>query len=367
MPSYLLHGHPRCRSAKRGFTLIELLVVIAIIAVLIALLLPAVQQAREAARRSQCKNNLKQLGLALHNYHDVAGCFPYRAGGTDGPGSNTNHGSGFIMLLPYLDQGPLYNQISSPQTFNGQSFPAFGDNLNNASVYTPWMADIPTLLCPSSSNKKGLVGANYGLTHYGFSGGDSAYHLVLQVVSVSTTEVRGLFGLQTNRRMRDITDGASNTVAMGEIASAFTAGNDILGGAGQNLGLTVRDRPITCLTKVSPANPALFDSSVTVSAIRGSRWARGLPVYTGINTILPPNSPTCQTDGFATSGQFPVSSMHVGGGHILMADGAVRFVSNNIHTGNLSLSDLRTRGGESPYGVWGALGSISGGEVVGEF
>src|SRR5687767_10159551 len=100
---------------RRGFTLIELLVVIAIIAILIALLLPAVQQAREAARRTQCKNNAKQFGLALHNYLDVAKLFPYRRGGTGStsPVGNENQGSGLTLLLPYIDQGPLYNQIFS--------------------------------------------------------------------------------------------------------------------------------------------------------------------------------------------------------------------------------------------------------------
>src|SRR5215472_14104584 len=104
---------------KRGFTLIELLVVIAIIAVLVALLLPAVQQAREAARRAQCKNNMKQLGLALHNYHDVATVFPFEAGGTgwSGPGTgNWGRLSGLVLLTPYLDQQGLWNQISTPMT-----------------------------------------------------------------------------------------------------------------------------------------------------------------------------------------------------------------------------------------------------------
>src|SRR5438552_8131033 len=106
----------RCRRRRLGFTLIELLVVIAIIAVLIALLLPAVQQAREAARRSQCKNNLKQLGLALHNYHETYGVFPFECGGTGWTGSGTgNWGrlSGTVVLLPFLDQTPLWNQIST--------------------------------------------------------------------------------------------------------------------------------------------------------------------------------------------------------------------------------------------------------------
>src|SRR6187399_3083624 len=126
---------------RKAFTLIELLVVIAIIAVLIALLLPAVQQAREAARRTQCKNNLKQLGLALHNYLDVAGMFPHRRGGTDGASatlSNDNHGSGLTMILPYLDQSPLYNQISSTQTFGTTTYAPFGDSSADASGYQLW-------------------------------------------------------------------------------------------------------------------------------------------------------------------------------------------------------------------------------------
>src|SRR6478609_4093851 len=103
------------RHRTRGFTLIELLVVIAIIAILIALLLPAVQQAREAARRTQCKNNLKQIGLALHNYHDTFLCLPHRQGGTNGPDptqNNRDETGGTVFLLPYIDQAPLYNQIA---------------------------------------------------------------------------------------------------------------------------------------------------------------------------------------------------------------------------------------------------------------
>src|SRR5687768_12322516 len=151
------------RRLRRAFTLIELLVVIAIIAVLIALLLPAVQQAREAARRTQCKNNLKQLGLAIHNYHDTYTRLPIQRGGTDGAAAETNNKlemSAFVGLLPYIEQAPLFNQISSPGNKTRPdtgavvgTVQAFGPSpwyrYDNSHGYAPFRARLPMLLCPS--------------------------------------------------------------------------------------------------------------------------------------------------------------------------------------------------------------------------
>jgi len=132
------------QSKRKGFTLIELLVVIAIIAILIALLLPAVQQAREAARRTQCKNNLKQLGLALHNYHDVYGRFIYRKGGTAGNPGNANRLSGFMGLMPYIEQGPLFNTVAAGGGTGNQ--PPGGPV--GWTGWAEWNVTIPALLCP---------------------------------------------------------------------------------------------------------------------------------------------------------------------------------------------------------------------------
>ena len=351
-------------SRRRGFTLIELLVVIAIIAVLIALLLPAVQQAREAARRTQCKNNLKQLGLALHNYHDTHGVFPYRQGGTSvtPPAGNSNQGSGFTMLLPYLEQGPLYDQISTPQTFNGTNYGAFGDDASDGSNYELWYVDIPSLLCPSSPQDS--VMADHGVTHYAFSAGDSGLYSAAGTAAI--TNVRGMFGYRTSRRFADVIDGTSNTVAIGEITTAISRNSrQILGATARDQGNAVVDSPINCI--LTAEGGEYLPSIATVSATRGSRWSRGVAVYTGMNTILPPNSPSCSIGGFDVAGQYPAQSRHVGGAHILMGDGAVRFVSESIDTGDLSQPDIRGASGQSPYGVWGALGSIAGGETIGEF
>jgi prepilin-type N-terminal cleavage/methylation domain-containing protein len=356
-----------------GFTLIELLVVIAIIAVLVALLLPAVQQAREAARRSQCRNNLKQLGLALHNYHDVYLRFPYGRGGTGHPdggtidklNTNVNRESGFVGLLPYIDQGPLYNQISSPLTIGSVTYKPFGPQSDNTS-YTPYLTFIPTLICASAIQKnQSLLG---GSTNYAFSWGDNSTRITGSE-SVSSrvgvrNDMRGLFGFQNCRKISAVLDGLSNTIAMTEIATSNDP-NALLGGVARSRGTQVYDSPITCLLEGNRAT-GLLSSNGSNAAWRGNGWANGVVSYTGVNTILPPNSPACmQSSNDHSNGQAPASSMHTGGVHALFADGAVRFISENIDTGNLSAKDVKS--GPSPYGIWGALGSINGAETVGEF
>lgn len=358
---------------KNGFTLIELLVVIAIIAVLIALLLPAVQQAREAARRSQCKNQLKQLGLALHNYHDVHRVFPYRQGGTgpaadeEGTGNNNrNAGSGMIMLLPFIDQSALATKIAQ-------------DNYNRAPwepSYAPFLQTIPLLLCPSDSVPTSLDDVTYGVqgkSNYRFCGGDwftpgtgesglpqqqsGGYH-------ASDKNPRGIFGFRTRTSLRDIPDGSSNTIAMSERAFSQSV-RDLLGSIAINqTGLLTT--PGTCLATRSGAS---YASSISTTRRSGANWANGNPFFSGFNTILPPNSPSCAISNWGGNyGVLPPTSRHTGGVHCLMADGAVRFVSENINSGNTMASVPTSSSGiESPYGVWGALGSKNAGEVVGEF
>ncbi|WP_437222778.1 DUF1559 domain-containing protein [Planctomicrobium sp. SH661] len=365
------------QKSRRGFTLIELLVVIAIIGVLISLMLPAVQQAREAARRSQCKNNFKQMGIALHNYHETYGCFPYGRGGTghaDGGTvratmDNVNRVSGFVGLLPYFDQASLYNQISSPQTIDSVNYSAFGPRPGTGSeAYSPFMQDIPTLICPTS--QKILVNRLGGQTNYAFSWGDNNRQITgSETVSARVSvrnDRRGMFGFQTCRRFRDITDGSSNTIAMGEIATSNDP-NDIRGGVASARGTDPGyDNSITCLLQGDQSTGKLTTNMGSNKNWRGNGWANGVCTYTGVNEVLPPNAPACmQSSNDHSNGQVPVSSWHTGGAHILMADGAVRFISENVNTGNLSLKDVRT--GPSPFGVWGALGSISGSEVPGEF
>ena len=329
---------------KRGFTLIELLVVIAIIAILIALLLPAVQQAREAARRSTCKNNLKQFGIALHNYHEAFTLFPPAHIRTQSafPGTGALTGwrgwSVHAMLLPYMDQAPLYDQLVFATSFD------LGPN-------TPLRrTKIPAFLCPSDSTYPGSV--DTGNNNYAGSMGPNLGQYVTR------TARDGFFNFDLTTRISDVRDGPSNTVCMAEQ----------LVGDNNNAGYTEGDvvRAIPWAGTAAPGRPTQADILTYAASCQagtgnhhshgGRDWAIGMPAQTLFNMIAQPNfnGPTCQPCsgcGWMNSqGNFPARSRHAGGVHALLGDGAVRFVSENI--------DLIT---------WQNLGSIRGGETVGEF
>ena len=367
------------KPSRKAFTLIELLVVIAIIAVLIALLLPAVQQAREAARRTQCKNNFKQYGLALHNYHDVFLTMP---GGTNGSGCPTSsicptlttgrsRISAFVPLLPYLDQQNLYNLYSSAPSapWSQSSFPG--------GVHPYWQTRIALLSCPTDINK--ILDASSGnhdisSSNYLFCGGDNAQQMASNDLTTGSNTVlpirecrsiRGMFGLASVCRIGDITDGTSNTIAMSEHVTPET--NTSLGYVYDD-GVSGAGAPSLCAavynrsTRMYNGNQEEGDDGW-----QGARWCDGAALFTRFNTILPPNSPSCLEllDNEWSGGIFSASSRHAGGVNVLMADGSVRFASENIDAGNPGA--LPVISGVSPYGVWGALGTKNAGEVNGQF
>jgi prepilin-type N-terminal cleavage/methylation domain-containing protein/prepilin-type processing-associated H-X9-DG protein len=345
---------------RSGFTLIELLVVIAIIAVLIALLLPAVQQAREAARRTQCKNNLKQLGLALHNYHDTYNVFPM--GYIDGVmGNNAGiKGEGWswqAMILPQLEQGPLFQMIDF-------RFKPYGDGTistpaNNAAAATPQPAfscpsdpkpaTIPMHKAPDYGEGPATTGAVATSSYCGVASpwdGAQCNGPSGQPPQETGREL-GLFTINRCRRMGDVTDGTSNTLAVGEV----TFGPEYPRG-GQSQGNTlygsVRTNGAVDCNNQGP-------STVTAAAPTAQDWAG--PWHHLRATQQKINGPTNAWRNF--------HSRHTGGAQFLMTDGSARFISENINNTATNFGGYNPA--TNPYGTYQRLGSIADGLVVGEF
>ncbi|QDT41985.1 Type II secretion system protein G precursor [Gimesia alba] len=311
--------HHRDRGRRRGFTLIELLVVIAIIAILIALLLPAVQQAREAARRTQCKNNLKQIGLALHNYHDTFSMFPCYEILEINHGSGHEYKTGWVtQILPYLDQGNLQGLYDYDYTWMAQE---------NAHVVT---RKLPAFECPSTPGGTGLIDTDHFATEYtainptvkgwssDYAGNCGHRASLLLPAEASDKNLRKGFFVRAYpvqpQKFRDILDGTTNTVAVWE-----SNGRDKV----YLFNKIWNDTSGTPL-KVSPDNC----SWASGNAFWLQSWSRDGTTNGGSYVVN------------ATNKNSQPYSFHTGGIQVLMADGSVHFISDSIH--NLTFIHLLT-------------------------
>ena len=406
------------KSTSKGFTLVELLVVIAIIGILIGLLLPAVQAAREAARRMKCSNNLKQLGLALHNYNDINNAFP--AGRAAFYHMTARFGYG-IPMLPYMELTQAYDAVAAytdAAKTNGLgndwagadlTFELTGDDIGSSILEDALEAlegPFPAFVCPSDGNASGttsLAGHSFAKNSYVASMGDAlvgqnafdkgsgtwAEDYVTSSESFdeafSAAQERGLFMPKKWHTMASMSDGTSNTVAFSETivsdSEAFDQASEaVKGGVGYvEIGSTSTDttvNPSSCAENARKSD----DRTVLADPITSGR---GLIFYFGyaadnrFNTILPPNSPSCaavSNDSTDTNfidaswGVYSAQSNHSGGVNCCMADGSVRFITDNVdcttNTQNIDINNSHNynTSGASLYGVWGAMGTPSGGE-----
>ncbi|WP_254507950.1 DUF1559 domain-containing protein [Anatilimnocola floriformis] len=299
---------------RSGFTLVELLVVIAIIGVLVALLLPAVQAAREAARRSSCSNNLKQLGISLHNYHDTVQRFPY--GYMESGGLHLRN-CWMQQLLPYFEQRAMYDQF--------------------ATTNVQWIMDIPaaikdvpikTMVCPSDPTGAGAQGANGGRRPDGYGTQGNYVGCTGDGFMLGYSELKGLFFYQSSNHFGSITDGSSNTLAFGETiirgktGTGWGDGGSYWGGARWGgYGFTAMESP----------NTTVADQ---VYQCKSTTW-KGAP---------------CTSISSSETQRNSLRSLHPGGVQVGLADGSVRFLTNNV--------DINT---------YRALATIAGGETFSDF
>jgi prepilin-type N-terminal cleavage/methylation domain-containing protein/prepilin-type processing-associated H-X9-DG protein len=308
-----------------GFTLIELLVVIAIIAVLVAMLLPAVQQAREAARRSQCKNNLKQIGLALHTYHDTFNQFPNSAvwgfyvPPTAASAAVPRHFNWICMLLPYLDQGPLYNAINfSLPLYDLSMATQIDSNGNSLSA-----KKLSVLMCPSDSVFPGPV-YNLAWTNYG---GASVYWAQPPYNADPAT---GVFCDFQNTNIRDIKDGTTTTIAVGECSTfGYQGGAEYTSGTGKWRASTTNAVFKSAL--VAAGSISYYPTTKTMPTFADGTAETGAPYkYAGAGVQTAVDAAVYQAAWGINTEYIGPSSVHAGGAQFLMCDGTVRFINQSI-------------------------------------
>lgn len=416
----------RQRQHPNGFTLLELLVVMGIIGILVGLLLPAVQAAREAARRMSCANNFKQIALGVAQYHDAFENLPLHATGTfsnanDPANTNQFRLSFLVSITPYMGQTPLWEAISSEYmgmppnetgVNNAEPYaiedPSYGmyegrgeQNQSHAyppmgpspavAAYQPWRVEVTTYRCPSDP---GMGSPSLGRTNYAACLGDATEGLDAGLwryeasawspsgETLMRATGRGMFVPRMMTSYDDVTDGLSSTIMLGEIATDLGDHDQRTVPSIENgWSPGVLDDVEICREQADPSRPMFWEERGAPNAHwsphayegRGFRWADAMGLMTGGNTILPPNRELCFGGDAATIGTVTFSSRHQGGCHVAMGDGAIKFMTDSIDCGSLQGTvtengqDELSPGSPSPFGLWGALGTRDQRELTSDY
>lgn len=408
---------------RRAFTMLEVFAVLLLISMLVMLLLPAVQSSRESARRTSCANNLMQVALGVQSYHATFDQLPTQLSGTDGstvPGEDNDRRLSFLVgLLPFVGQPELSELIRHPLartagneygsgTDLGMMLEADMDSILSRDEppsdqpqwvaggpepfdwrYIGWMTEPPVFRCPSDP---GAGDPAQGRTNYAACLGDGVvaadsgpmkevsgrFVVDPDLAKQTQAAMRGVFVPRVVTRLSDVTDGLSYTIMLGEIATDL-GDKDIRTHPIEGPGAEVlRDNPLWARESglIDFERPFFWADANSTNTLdsnrrlgRGFRWADGMPLYTGFNTILPPNREiVLRDDRDDCWGILPPSSRHQGGVQVCFADGMVRFVADDIDSGRSTEPTVypgsaNPPGSESPYGIWGALGTRASAEL----
>jgi prepilin-type processing-associated H-X9-DG protein len=355
-----------------------------------------------------CSNNFKQIGLGIHNYHAAYNQIPNQRGGTWNVAvgtwpmnynDNVNYfqHSYLVGLLPYVEQQALWEQISNPLATNSNGsaktppWSPMGPTVDGHDNYRPYVTEVAGFRCPSDP---GVGAPAYGRTNYGACLGDNWFMANGKWVwwDHNTTDIqwgiaqscnRGMFYPRQVMGFRDVLDGLANTIMCGELATDL-GDRDIRTSTTTQVTGNISDSPLACRASIDPARPLFWAPGVQTASQgspgQGSRWNRGyqwasaFAIFSGVYTALPPNKEIC-TSFPASQWAGPMgdhvmvgaSSRHQGGVHVLMGDGAVKFVTDSIEAGNSAApldNPWATQGRQSPYGLWGALGTRANKETI---
>jgi len=372
-----------------GFTLVELLVVIAIIGILIALLLPAVQAAREAARRMQCTNQMRQLALACHTFVDAHKRFPNSSHSINlcmnptrtnnwtpvtGGSSNMNWElrdrlSYICDLLPFIEQTALYSDVNERALSRADYLSMYPWADKYGDVPSPWVSKISGLVCPS--DKAAVAPSDLGVNSYRACGGDLAPY------GYWVTSNRGVFsaGCKNNEAVdfsiafEGIIDGTSNTLLLSEAVIGIRIAqqdDSIKGGVAASVDSGPDGwiwTPAACFARKGAAGRLVPPVTTSGGQSSGRRWGDSVHLFTQFHASLPPNAPSCARSGNnEDSTLMTANSHHTGGVNAALADASVRFVSETIASRNLDQTVSQSYGGPAIYGVWAELASRNGGE-----